>query len=172
MPGAPERYANALIEHPADGQLDHPLMKVIPRELIELLNRCEVLPESRRLELRINAPQIITFEGSVRPHSAAQEPATQRSVSKSNYIIRATVGENIILHGSLEKVVWGLQYMQRRNPTEALHFRDREIADADGADLSFFVKRAHHLCSFLDGHERIGPMNLIDVDVIRAQPSE
>ncbi len=62
--------------------------------------------------------------------------------------------------------------MQRRNPTEALHLRDGEITNADGADLSLLIKHAHCLGGFLDGHQRVGPMDLIDVDIVGAQAAQ
>jgi hypothetical protein len=50
---APERHADALIEHPADGQVNHAPQEVILREAIELPHRLEVLREAGLLELRV-----------------------------------------------------------------------------------------------------------------------
>ena len=62
--------------------------------------------------------------------------------------------------------------MQRGHPAEALHLINGEIAHADGADLALLVKRAHRLGGFLHRHQRVGPMNLVDVDVIGAQTAQ
>ena len=56
--------------------------------------------------------------------------------------------------------------MQRCHPAEALHLPDREIADADGADLALLEQGVHGLRGFLDRHQRVGPVDLVDVDVI------
>jgi len=41
--GAPERHADALVEHPAYRQVNHASVEEISRELIELPNGCQVL---------------------------------------------------------------------------------------------------------------------------------
>src|ERR671934_703099 len=62
--------------------------------------------------------------------------------------------------------------MQRRNATESLHLPNTEIADADGADLALLEQGVHGLRGFLDRHQRIGPVHLIDVDVLGSQPPQ
>jgi hypothetical protein len=62
--------------------------------------------------------------------------------------------------------------VQRRNLAETFHLRDREIADADGTNFSLIIQRAHRLGGLLNGYERIGPMDLVDVDVVGAQPTQ
>jgi hypothetical protein len=62
---APKCHADALVEHPAHGQVNHASVEVIPCELIELPNGCEVLCETGRLELRVESPQIVALEGGV-----------------------------------------------------------------------------------------------------------
>ena len=62
--------------------------------------------------------------------------------------------------------------MQRRHAAKLLHLIDRKIADADGADLSLFEQGLHCRRGFFDRYKGIGPMNLIDVDVIGSQPAQ
>src|SRR5579864_8502494 len=59
--------------------------------------------------------------------------------------------------------------MQRRCAAELLHLRDREIANADHPNLALSEERVHGVSSLFDWHERIRPMDLIDIAVIRAQ---
>jgi hypothetical protein len=46
------------------------------------------------------------------------------------------------------------------------------LPDADGADLALLEQGAHGLCGFLDRHQRIRPVNLVDVDVIGPKPTQ
>ena len=62
--------------------------------------------------------------------------------------------------------------MQRGHLAEALHLGNREVADADGTDFSLLVERAHGLGGLLDRHQRVGPVDLVDVDVIGAQSAQ
>src|SRR6202790_2753822 len=78
---APERHADALIEHPADGQVNHAPQEVILREPIEPPHGLEVLPKAGLLELRVDPTQVIAFKGRLRAHPAAQEATTQRPVA-------------------------------------------------------------------------------------------
>jgi hypothetical protein len=62
--------------------------------------------------------------------------------------------------------------MQRRDPPELLDLLDGKIADADGADLSLPEQRSHRVGGFRDRNVWVGPMHLIDVDVIGSQPAK
>src|SRR5580693_5425161 len=62
--------------------------------------------------------------------------------------------------------------MQGRDTTEPFHLTDREIAYPDRPDLSLNEQRVHRLGGFLHRHQRIGPVNLVDVDVIGSQPAQ
>src|ERR1019366_5507233 len=62
--------------------------------------------------------------------------------------------------------------MQRRNAAELLHLADRKITDSDGPDLSLLEQRMHRLGCFFDRHQRVRPVDLVDVDVIRSKPTQ
>ena len=62
--------------------------------------------------------------------------------------------------------------MQRRHAAEPLHLRDGKIADPDGADLALLGKRAHGFGGFFDRHQRIGPVDLVDIDMVGLQPPQ
>src|SRR5262249_57756979 len=65
---APQRGGDALIEHPANRQMDHSLVEALPGELIEPLNSSEIVPEAWLLKFRIGAAKIVAAEFAVRPH--------------------------------------------------------------------------------------------------------
>src|SRR5437879_4092065 len=160
---APQRDAHSLIEHPADGQVNHAPLELLPGELVELLHGREVLREAGRLELRVHSSQIIALEFGIDAHPAAQQSAAQRSISERCDAVPAAVGKNLRFDRSFEEIVRGLQHVQRRDGAESLHLRDREIADADGPDLSLLIQRSHHVCRFLHRRQRVRPVDLVDV---------
>jgi hypothetical protein len=65
-----------------------------------------------------------------------------------------------------------LQHVQRCHAAKPLHLFERKIADADGADFPLLEQHLHGCCGFFDRNEGVGPMNLIDVDVIGSQPAQ
>ena len=69
MTRAPKRHADALVEHPAHGQVNDAPLEAIVRELVEPLNGGEVLRVAGWLEFRVQLPQIIALEGAYRPAS-------------------------------------------------------------------------------------------------------
>src|SRR3979490_529966 len=62
--------------------------------------------------------------------------------------------------------------MQRRNAAEPFHLKDRKIARAEGADFPLLEQRVHGFRGFFDRNQRVGPMDLIDVDVIGSKPAQ
>src|SRR5262247_4828558 len=50
---APQRRGDALIEHPANRQMDHPLVEALPGELVEPRHGSEIFPEAWLLKFRI-----------------------------------------------------------------------------------------------------------------------
>src|SRR5436190_66128 len=56
--------------------------------------------------------------------------------------------------------------MERRRLPELLHLGDGKIAHTDGPYLSLLEQTTHHLRSLGNGCLRIGPMSLIDIDVV------
>src|SRR5258706_9418566 len=62
--------------------------------------------------------------------------------------------------------------MQRRNATKPLHLADRKIAHPDGADFALLEQRVHRFRGFFDRNQWVGPMNLVDVNVIGSKPAQ
>ena len=152
--------------------MDHSLVEALPGELIEPRRGSEILPEAWLLKFRIGAAKVVALEFAVRPHPSGQEAAAECAVAKGRDLVLSAIGEDVGLDAALEQIIGRLQHMQRCHPAEALHLPDREIADADGADLALLEQGAHGLCGFLDRHQRIGPVNLVDVDVIGPKPTQ
>src|ERR1700730_2343190 len=46
------------------------------------------------------------------------------------------------------------------------------IADSDGANLPLFVEVAKGSGGLLDGDQRVGPVHLVDIDVVRLKTTE
>src|SRR5262245_40622755 len=136
MARAPQRRGDALIEHPANRQMDDALVEPLLGKLIKPCHGSQILPEARLLKLRISAAKVVAFEFAVRPHPPGQETAAECAVAKGRDLVLLAIGEDVGLDAALEQIIGRLQHMERRHPAEALHLLDREIADTDGADLA------------------------------------
>src|SRR5262249_1183148 len=149
-----------------------PPVVAVSGELNEPLNGGEILLEARLLKFRIGAAKIVALEFAVRPHPPGQETAAECAVAKDRDLVLLAIGEDVGLYAALEQVIGRLQHVQRRYPAEALHLGNREVANADGADLALLEQGAHGLRGFLDPHQRVGPVNLVDVDVVGPKPTQ
>src|ERR1700686_1707298 len=78
---APERDADALVEHPTYRQIDNAPVEAVLCQLIELLDGVEILGKTRRLKFGVDAPQIVALECSVRVHAPAQQSSTERTIA-------------------------------------------------------------------------------------------
>ena len=87
-------------------------------------------------------------------------------------MIGATVWQQLGFDTTLEQVVGRLQHMHRRNGSKRFDLRHGKVADADRPDLPLLVKKPHGRGRLFDGHQRIRPVHLIDVDHVGAQPSQ
>src|SRR6266516_4372320 len=168
-PSAPKRNGDALIENPADRESEYALAVARSCQPIERFDRCEVLLESRRLELRVNPTQVVAGERRFRSHAPGQQPAAQCPVREGGNALATAVRQHVAFDATLEQVVGRLHHMQRRSPSELLDLFDREIAHADRPNLPLPKERVHDFGGLVDRYQRIGPVNLIDVDVIGLQ---
>src|SRR5260370_7813125 len=62
--------------------------------------------------------------------------------------------------------------MKLRDGLEARHLVGRIVTDADGANLPLFVEFAKGGGCLLDGDEWVGPVHLIDIDIVRLETPE
>ena len=67
------------------------------------------------------------------------------------------------------RIVGRLHNVQFSNAAKALDLRNREIADANRPDLALVEEPLHRFGRLFDRHQRVGPVRLIDIDVISAQ---
>src|SRR5262249_30172993 len=108
---APQRRGDALIEHPANRQVDHSLVEASLGELIEPRHGGEILPEAWLLKFRIGAAKIIALEFGVRPHPPGQEAAAECAVAKDRDLVLSAIGEDVGLDAALEQIIGRLQNM-------------------------------------------------------------
>src|SRR5882757_8013271 len=62
--------------------------------------------------------------------------------------------------------------MEWRDATKPFHLDHRKIAHADGADFPLCEQHVHCVRSFFDRNQRIGPVNLIDINVVGSKPAQ
>jgi hypothetical protein len=165
--GAPERDVHTgLVEEPSNSEMDYALAEFLTSVGIELVCRFEIFREVRRLEFRVGGFAHIVFaELAIRAHGAAAEAATERAIGERGFSVSDHVGQNVAFDFAFEEIVGRLNGVQREDRFEADHLFGGVIADADGADFPLFVEFAECGGGFFDGHKRIGPVNLVDVDV-------
>jgi hypothetical protein len=60
----------------------------------------------------------------------------------------------------------------RRIRSKPVHRCDREIAHAYCTDRSTLEQRQHRLSGFFDRHSRVGPVDLVDIDMIGSKPAQ
>src|SRR5262249_24867015 len=152
--------------------MDDSLVEALLSELIKPCYGSEVLPKARLLKFRIRAAKVVPLEFAVGPHPSGQEPAAECAVAKGRDVILSAIGEDVGLDPALEQIIGRLHHVQRRNAAEALHLPSREIADTDGADFALLEQSVHRLRGLLDGHPGVGPVNLVDIDVIGAKAAQ
>src|SRR3989441_8294559 len=110
MASALQCGGDALIEHPANRQVDHAFVEALLGDLIEPCHGSEILPETRLLKLRIRAAKIVALEFAVRPHPSRQEAAAERAIAEGRELVLLAIGENVGLDAALEQVIGRLQH--------------------------------------------------------------
>src|SRR5258708_4633047 len=161
-----------LIERPPQRQVHHALAKIIACEAIQHLDGTKVLAKPWRLELGIGIALIIARKASVWPHAPAQQATAKGSIHQRRYTVPEAVGQHFLVRFALEEIVRRLHRVNRRNAAKLAHLLEGEIADPDSADLSLLIKGEHGFGALLDRAQWVGPMNLVDVYMVRAQSSQ
>src|SRR4029079_14351862 len=170
--GAPQRRGDTLVECPANGQVDDSFSKTVLGQLIQAVHGGEILSKAGLLKLRVGPSQVVASEDRVGSHSSRQQPTAEGPIAERRGAVLRAIRQDIGLERTFEKLIGRLHNVQRRNAAELLHLRNRVIADADRADLALLVERQHCLCGLIDRDQRLGPMHLIDVDVVGPQPAQ
>jgi hypothetical protein len=161
-----------LVENPTDRQVNDALTETFLGELIEALHGGEILTEPRLLEFWVRSAQIVTAESRIWPHPPRQKAATQGAVPKGGNPVFVAIGQNIRLYAAFGNIVGRLKHMDRRDPAKPVHLCDREIAHACCTDRSTLEQRQHRLGGFFDRHSWVGPVDLVDIDMIGSKPAQ
>src|SRR5207248_9939141 len=99
---SPQRDARAMVENPADGEMDDAPAIALPSEIVEIPYRREVLGIARLPELRIRQTQVIAVEPRLGSHLAGQEPAAECAVGQCRERRPAAIGQQPGLDVALE----------------------------------------------------------------------
>src|SRR5258708_24267011 len=83
-----------------------------------------------------------------------------------------TAPRNSAFRGAFKDIVRRLCGSERADTPETFHLVLGIIGHPDGADFPFLLEFQHRFSGFFDGDERVGPMYLVKVDVIRLQTPE
>src|SRR5215510_10937255 len=106
---APQRRGDALIEHPANRQMDHSLVEALLGELIEPRHGSEILPEAWPLKFRIGAAKVVALELAVQPHPSRQEAAAECAVVIGRDLVLLAIGKDVGLDAAREQIRGWLQ---------------------------------------------------------------
>ena len=96
----------------------------------------------------------------------------ERPVNQHSDVVCPGVGKDRGFDVSTEQVVWRLQRFDGQGLAELIHLVGVEVGHSDVTDLSRghqFIQRA---CRHLEGGVGIGPVDLVEVDVVAAEGLE
>ena len=113
------------------GKRQRRFAEALPRELVELVDRGQILAEALALEFRVDLAQIVALEsgrlgGRLRP---AEEAAAQRAVAQNGEVCAFGVGQHVRLDFALEEVVGRLHGIEPGHGAEGIHLRGRVVAE-------------------------------------------
>src|SRR5713226_525920 len=153
--------------------MNHALAKVFASECIQLACCIEVLGEMRGLKLRVGGlAHVVAGKLTIGMHGAAQQSAAEGAVRERGDAAAESVRQNVAFYFALEEIVGRLNRVKRRDGFETLHLFGRIIAYADGANLALFVEVTKSGGCLFDGDERIRPVHLINIDVVRLETTQ
>src|SRR2546426_7656814 len=82
-------------------------------------------------------------------------------------------GQDLLLDVAADQRIGRLERCNRGDALRQLHLFDIEVGDTDPADLSFLLELRHGRPAFFEFRRVIhGPMDLVEVNGINAQPAE
>src|SRR5262249_43416303 len=82
------------------------------------------------------------------------------------------IGQDLFFDITPEQVVGRLQRVDLSRLLEFPHLVDVKVRDAYEADLAFRYESHHGLGRFLERRARIGPVELVEIDVVDSQVSQ
>src|SRR6266849_3346598 len=116
---------------------------------------------------RRSSPRKSVFE-FMRPESRPRQSAIRQGCDAVPLAIR----KRFPLGVPLEQVVGRLRGVERRDLAERLHLLGEVVADSDRTDAPVPVQRVERFRGLLEGHQGVGPVDLVDVDVLGAKTPE
>uniref|UniRef100_E6QN02 Uncharacterized protein n=1 Tax=mine drainage metagenome TaxID=410659 RepID=E6QN02_9ZZZZ len=132
----------------------------------------DVARKTRGLELGIDAANIVVGKLGAFGEATAKQAAAKRTPCEHGDVIFGAPGKNFSVNLALEEVVGRLIGGERRDGAEALHLRNGAVADAEGANLANGNEAGEQRGGFFDGDERIGPVELVKIDVVGVEATE
>jgi hypothetical protein len=102
MASAPQRDRRSLIEHPSHRKRQDGFAEALAGELVQFINRSQILMEAWNLKFRIDVAEIVASEGRIRGHAAAQEAPAQRAVAQHGKPRVFSIGQHISFALALE----------------------------------------------------------------------
>src|ERR1700674_3612061 len=126
MARAPEGCGDALVEHPADRQMNDALAETLLRQPVELLHGSHILSEPGLDELRVTAPEVVASKNRAGLDASGQQASAQRAISECRTFVFAAIGKKVSLDTAFEQIVRRLQHIQPRNSAKPLHLKHRK----------------------------------------------
>src|SRR5207245_8523525 len=109
-----------------------------------------------------------------RPASASRDSSlTERTVGDECELLPLTIRQNLLLHCSIYKAVFYLvrhNFFPRQRSLRLLHLNNGEVADTDVPRHSVLHELLHSLHGLGNWSPRIGPVKLVEVHLLHAQP--
>ena len=158
-------------EHPRDRELAEGDAEVA-RQRVQPAHDAEVAPQALPGEGARLAPPVVGGEGRALVDAPGQQPARQGAVGEHADVVRARVGEDLLLDLALEQVVRGLQHLHRPHGLERLHLGHVVVRDPDVADLALLDHLLERPRRLLLRDVRVGPVDLVDVDRVDAEVAQ
>jgi hypothetical protein len=93
-----------LIEYPTDRKRQHRFVEAFVCQLLEFIDRSEILGVALALEFRIDVAEIIAVEFGIRGHRSAQKTTTERAIAQDSKSCTRGVGQHVVLDFALNKL--------------------------------------------------------------------
>src|SRR5712671_314637 len=150
--------------------MNHTVAKVFASECIQLVCRSNVFGEMWGLKFGIaGLAHVVLGKLTIGAHGSAQQSTTEGSVSERGDAAVAGVRQNITFDFALKKIVGWLNGMKRRDGSETRHLFGGIVAHSDSANFALFIKLTKRAGGRLDRNERVRPVNLVNIDVVRSE---
>ena len=145
-----------------------------PRDLPQLLDHHQRGRELRVLELR-HPPAMVAGRQGDQPlvaEPARQQPPLHGAVDDHSDLVLSAVAEDLRLDLPVQHAVGRLQRGDGVDLADPLHLPDTVVGHAEISHLALLGQPGHLLPRLLDIGLRVGPVHLVEVDGLDAEPFE